>query len=386
MTELVDLRQYLNQEIIGDYLQERLPGLKDSPLQDFLIFSREKGMGQDKGAAARKQFVEQLQRAGSLLRKGELVAFPTETVYGLGASALKPEAINKIFQAKGRPQDNPLIIHIVEEGQLERLVAKMPPSAYNLAEKFWPGPLTLVLEKEDGVPGEVTAGLPSVAVRMPAHPLALALIHECGEPLAAPSANISGRPSPTRAEHVHKDLAGQIAMIIDGGPCPVGLESTVIDCTREPHVLLRPGGLPLEILQGEIPGLELDPSLRPGGQAEKALAPGMKYRHYSPGVPVFLYEGKEELLQEHLKKSVRAGEKTGLLVHDKGKWGKWIKENLVEERLIILKSLSGYSLFSRLRELDLAGAESILIEGVGQEGLGLTIMNRLRKAATKIYS
>lgn len=385
MTEILDLRPYLNRQTVRNYFLEHLPHLKLEVIEDFLNSIYPVPLEGEAVSSSGEDFIKLLQRAGFCLVKGGLVAFPTETVYGLGANAMNPAAVKKIFRAKGRPHDNPLIVHISSFEELPELVEGFTGVGERLAEEFWPGPLTLVLPKKAGVPGEVTAGLDTVAVRMPAHPLALALIHEAGVPVAAPSANLSGRPSPTRAEHVREDLQGKIEMILDGGPCPVGLESTVIDCTRQPPVILRPGGLALEILREEVPVLELDPALKAGEKVEKALSPGMKYRHYSPHTPVILYEGSGKRLKQDLYHLVAEGQMIGLLVREPEKWKNWIKENLATPSKVVVRPLSSYTLFSELRALDRGDIKTILVEGCSEHGLGLAIMNRLRKAATRIY-
>ncbi len=236
---------------------------------------------------------EALSRAVELLRSGELVAFPTETVYGLGGLALDGNVIKKIFTAKGRPSDNPLILHIGQLRQLELLAREVPPVAYQLAKAFWPGPLTLILPKQFHLPDEVTGGLDSVAVRMPAHPLALALLQALGEPLAAPSANLSGHPSPTSASHVLEDLSGRIAAVVDGGECPLGLESTVLSLLDPKRpLLLRPGPISAQQLED---CLRIAVESRPE-EEQKRLSPGTRYRHYAPKAPLRLFFSEEELL------------------------------------------------------------------------------------------
>jgi len=252
--------------------------------------------------------------AAKALREGRLVAFPTETVYGLGANALDPQAVRRIFESKGRPLDNPLIVHIANISQLEPLVKEIPDRAEALIRAFWPGPLTLVMKKSELVPDEITAGLDTVAVRMPDNPVALRLIEEAGVPVAAPSANLSGRPSPTTYQHVLEDLNGRIEYIINGGPCKIGVESTVLDITSETPVILRPGGVTMEMLETVIGKVETDAVLKPE-DGKKPRSPGMKYRHYSPNAEMFLVEGESEevvrkinlLTSENSAKGLRTG-------------------------------------------------------------------------------
>ncbi len=324
---------------------------------------------------------DQIQEAAELLRQGQVVAFPTETVYGLGANALDPRAVEAIFAAKGRPQDNPLIVHIGSQNQVEELVREIPPEALLLMEKFWPGPLTLVLKKKDLVPDVVTAGLDTVAVRMPDHPAALELLRSTGFPLAAPSANISGRPSPTRAEHVYADLTGKIPAILDGGETGWGVESTVLDCTAEPFLLLRPGGVTLEDLRAVVPVQYGEPAS--GAKADQTpRSPGMKYRHYAPEALVFLVTGGAaapkilELSEPYLKR----GERVGVMT--------WNERTHLYPGLSVLPMGSegdlealAHSLYHLLRKADVLGLKALFIEGVSEDNLGLAIMNRLRKAA-----
>ena len=324
--------------------------------------------------------------AASLLQSGQLVAFPTETVYGLGANALQPEAVRAIFTAKGRPADNPLIVHIYDRSQLEPL-CDIPPGAQQLMDAFWPGPLTLLFPRKSTVPDVVTAGLPTVAIRMPSHPVAAALLKACALPVAAPSANASGRPSPTTAQHVLEDMDGKIPLIIDGGPCEVGLESTVLDlCHGQPRIL-RPGGITREMAQ-EALGREValaDSILRPLQPGEKALSPGMRYRHYAPHGQVTLVEGEEErvvaALEQLYQQAVAEGRSACVLCfsehveqlhacspHDIGS-----RENTAE---------IAHRLFDTLRRLDEEGMEVIYSEVLPPRGLGLAVMNRLGRAAS----
>ncbi len=322
--------------------------------------------------------------AGEIIRRGGLVAFPTETVYGLGANAFSPEAVQKIFQAKGRPPDNPLIVHIAQEGILEELVEHIPKKTWELVRRFWPGPLTVVLKKKSAVPPEVTAGLDTVAVRIPLHPAALALIKEAGLPIAAPSANLSGRPSPTTAQHVLEDMQGKVEALVDGGPCVVGLESTVLDLSSEKPLLLRPGGVTLEELQEVLGEVEVqDPTSL--GEEEVPSSPGLKYRHYAPGVPMYLVEGEPFRVRETIKQLCHEnslkGNKVGILVTAEN--AGYFQADAVE---VLGSRLSpqeiAASFFYSLRRLDASGVDLILAESFEEKGIGRALMNRLRKAAS----
>lgn len=312
------------------------------------------------------------------IKEGKLVAFPTETVYGLGADALNESAVKRIFEAKGRPPDNPLIVHIADFSQVYELVREVPEKAKMLAEKFWPGPLTIVLPKEDKVPYATTGGLDTVAIRMPAHEIALALIEESKRPIAAPSANISGKPSPTLAEHVADDFYGKIECIIDGGETKIGVESTVIDLTTEPPVLLRPGGLPLEEIEKVIGKIKIHPAVK-GKPVKLAKAPGMKYRHYAPEAQVVVIEGERKKVKEKIKELIKEYKAQGMKVGVMAT-GDFYEANayfnIGESEEEIAKNL-----FKALRELDKSGVDIILAEGVEERGLGLAVMNRLKKAA-----
>ena len=340
-----------------------------------------------------------------LLKNGEVVGFPTETVYGLGGLITQLEAIHKIFEAKNRPADNPLIVHISEFEMLQDLVLEISPQVKKLCQKFWPGPLTVLFEKSNVVPDLVTADLPTVAVRLPAHRVARRLISLAGAPVAAPSANLSGRPSPTTAEHVYHDLKGKIPLIIDSGKCELGVESTVIDVNKTPPLLLRPGGLNYEELKRMIPGLELlDSRSRENSESEKLIespsTPGLKYKHYSPGAYVILIKNPTE-------KSNRDLEKTWKKYNQKEKKIGWIHTRAkvclpdkikqaprtsvidladapeIDDRENNLE-LVARELFSSLRSLDGEGAEVIIVEGTGYKKEGLAVMNRLEKAASEI--
>ncbi|WP_010677210.1 L-threonylcarbamoyladenylate synthase [Bacillus timonensis] len=321
----------------------------------------------------------QIKEAANLLQADEVVAFPTETVYGLGANALSDEAVAKIYEAKGRPSDNPLIVHISTIGQLQQIAQDIPEQAKSLIKKFWPGPLTLVLKrKENAVSKKVTAGLETVAIRMPSHPVALALITASGLPLAAPSANLSGKPSPTLAKHVADDLTGKIAGILDGGATGVGLESTVLDCSGDIPVILRPGGVTKEQLEEVCGVVEVDRAILEEGQAPKS--PGMKYKHYAPTAPLSIVNGSMEFIQTLVKEKQHEGLKVGILTTTEG-------ENKYEADQIIacgsredLESVAN-RLYDVLRLFDESGVDVIFSESFPSEGIGQAIMNRLTKAA-----
>lgn len=327
---------------------------------------------------------EAIARAAALLREGELVAFPTETVYGLGADALNPGAVGKIFAAKGRPADNPLIMHIHEPGQLEGLVT-IPEGAMALMARFCPGPLTILMPRTSRVPDIVTAGLDTVAVRMPSHPVARSLLKASGVPIAAPSANLSGKPSPTTAAHVLRDLNGRVPLIIDGGPCGVGLESTVLDLCHGAPCILRPGAVTREMLQDVLGQVEVaDSVLRPLREGEAARSPGMRYRHYAPEGRITLVTGAEEDVVAALALLCRRAEAQGKRAcvlcftqhmkaladchpHDLG------HRNRPEETAV--------RLFDILRQLDDEGMDLIYSEALSTDGVGLAVMNRLGRAA-----
>ena len=327
---------------------------------------------------------ETLALAARLLAEGELVAFPTETVYGLGAHALDKEAVLGIFAAKGRPADNPLIVHIHDRSQLEG-ICEVNDQALRLMDAFWPGPLTIILPRKAAVPNEVTANLDTVAVRMPSHPVALALLKACKLPIAAPSANRSGKPSPTSARHVFDDMDGRIPLIIDGGESDVGLESTVISLVGEKPCILRPGGVTKAMLEEVLGPVDLAGSiLRPLEKGEKALSPGMMYKHYSPDGQVTLIEGEESAVVEALRHlyahAASEGHRACVMCftehvaaladchpHDIGS-----KDDPTEV---------ARRLFATLRGLDDEKMDVIFSEVVPPEGVGLAIMNRLGRAA-----
>ncbi|MBO9130084.1 L-threonylcarbamoyladenylate synthase [Bacillus sp. 165] len=320
----------------------------------------------------------QLQEAASLLQSGEVVAFPTETVYGLGADATSDEAVEKIFLAKGRPSDNPLIVHIATTEQLNTIVDEIPAKAEMLIQRFWPGPLTLVLPKKEGISHRVTAGLSTVAVRMPDHPIALALIKQANVPVAAPSANRSGRPSPTLAAHVYEDLNKKVAGIVDGGATGVGVESTVLDCTSAVPVILRPGGVTKEQLEAVIGEVDVDAALKDETQTPKS--PGMKYTHYAPNAPLTIVEGTREFLQQLVNQKKEQGLKTGILTTEENA-SFYVGDVIVAcGRREALTTVAA-KLYDALRAFDTAQVDVIFSESFPQEGIGIAIMNRLQKAS-----
>lgn len=325
-----------------------------------------------------------LAQAAALLKQGELVAFPTETVYGLGADALRPEASKKIYTAKGRPSDNPLIIHVAEFEALYHIAKEVPESAKRLAAKFWPGPLTMILPKSEAVPYETTGGMDTVAIRMPDHPLALALIKAGGGYVAAPSANTSGRPSPTLAEHVYQDLSGKVAMILDGGAVGIGLESTIVDLSEEIPMILRPGYITKEMLEEVIGEVQVDPGLIAADSDVKPKAPGMKYRHYAPKANLVIVKGEPEAVVDRInamtKEHLAAGKKVGVIGTD---------ETIVLYEATVIKSIGSRQdedsiarhLYAILREYDEMDVDCIFSESFATPRIGHAIMNRLLKAA-----
>lgn len=327
---------------------------------------------------------ESIARAAELIRAGGLAAFPTETVYGLGANALDADAVRRIFEAKGRPGDNPLIAHISAVDQLAPLIAVEPsPAARALMDAWWPGPMTLIFPKSNAVPDAVTAGLDTVAVRLPAHPAARALIDAAGVPIAAPSANRSGRPSPTTAAHVLADMDGRIPLILDGGPCAVGVESTVIDLSGDVPRVLRPGGVTPQMISDVCGGAGVDPAvMRPLGDGEVARSPGMKYRHYAPSGALTVVQGADNAVQPAIRRlydeALAAGRRPLILALDGhlSAYG--------ERRALALGAdaeAMARSIFARLREADALGADVLFSEAVPADGVGLAVMNRLGRAA-----
>ncbi len=329
--------------------------------------------------------IKKIRYCAEVLKVGGLVAFPTETVYGLGANALDEKAVKSIFEAKGRPSDNPLIVHISDKDKLKGLVSDIPPEALALTDRFWPGPLTVILRKSALVPATITAGLDTVAVRMPSHPVALALIKESGLPVAAPSANTSGKPSPTNAKHVIDDLLGKVDVIIDAGISKIGLESTVLDLTTDPPTVLRPGGITLKQLKSVIPGIEIEPLLLSKPDRNyRPKSPGMKYTHYSPKADVVIIEGNlAEVIEKILglaEEYAIKGKSVGILATEQ------TKELYGGQEVISLGDRDkpetiAANLFWALREFDGKKVDVILAEGIDYAGIGLAVMNRMNKAA-----
>lgn len=333
---------------------------------------------------ADKLDMEAIQRGGEILKQGGLVAFPTETVYGLGGDALNPQASMKIYAAKGRPSDNPLIVHIAEFDKLAPIVAEVPEKAKILARKYWPGPLTMILPKSDLVPGETTGGLDSVAVRFPSDRIAQELIKAAGGYVAAPSANTSGRPSPTTAQHVEEDLGEAIEMIIDGGQVGIGLESTIVDFTEDIPVVLRPGYISLEMLQETLGDVRMDKGLIAADSKIRPKAPGMKYRHYAPKGQLTLVEGDKDKVIAKINELVREKKEEGYKVGVIG-----TDETLDAYHADILRSIGSRqkpesvaaNLYRILREFDDLECDYMYSESFFEQGLGNAIMNRMLKAA-----
>ncbi len=328
--------------------------------------------------------MEAIQKAGEILKKGGLVAFPTETVYGLGGNALDPKASMKIYAAKGRPSDNPLIVHIADIKDLAKITTEIPEGARILAEKYWPGPLTMILPKADSVPKETTGGLDSVAVRFPSDRIAQELIRAAGGFVAAPSANTSGRPSPTMAEHVEEDLGDAIEMIIDGGQVGIGLESTIVDFTEDVPVVLRPGYISLEMLKETLGDVRMDRGLLITDSSVHPKAPGMKYRHYAPKADLSIVEGPQDeviaCINRLTHEAVENGLKAGIIATDETK--DQYSDGLVlsigsreEEETI------AHHLYEVLRDFDEAQVNVIYSEAFYTPRMGQAIMNRLLKAA-----
>jgi L-threonylcarbamoyladenylate synthase len=326
-----------------------------------------------------------IERAADLLRAGEVVVFPTETVYGLGADALQMGAVERIFAAKGRPFNDPLIVHIAGEEALEQLVSSIPGQAKLLARAFWPGPLTLILPRSPLVPKLVTAGLETVAVRMPRHPVALALIRAAGSPIAAPSANRFMHVSPTTAQHALADLGGRVPLILDGGPCEVGVESTVLDLCSSAPTILRPGGVSLEALRAVLPDVQ-PPQLIKAPHTSALQSPGQLLTHYAPAVPLLLFDGPQETMRTAMLAEVRhrleRGERVGVLVadediaafRDSGAVVRTLGDAAAPEQVAA-------ALFACLRAMEEANVQVILSRSFDEHGLGLAIRDRLLKAA-----
>jgi len=330
--------------------------------------------------------IEKIRLAADFIRKGGLVAFPTETVYGLGADALNPNAVSDLFRAKKRPLDNPPIVHVGSVRDVYRLARTVTSEVARLMDIFWPGPLTLVVKRSAIVPDVTVAGLDTIAIRMPKHNVALAMLRESHCPIAAPSANLAGKPSPTTAEHVLDDLYGRIDAILDAGPTCIGVESSVLDMTVDPPQILRPGGAPYEDVKKVLGAV----TLHPMALAEKKMhienvrSPGMKHRHYAPNATMILVEGKTSAIMNKVKElaefHMQKGKKVGVLATD---------ETLKCYRADVVKSLGSRNdlpaiaknLFKLLREFDSETVDVIISEGIPAEGLGLAVMNRLRKAS-----
>ena len=339
---------------------------------------------------------DRIQRAAAILKEGGLVAFPTETVYGLGAVALQPEAAKRIYAAKGRPSDNPLIVHIADFDAVYRIAREIPPQAEALADAFWPGPLTMIFQKTEAVPYETTGGLDTVAVRMPSHPAVLALIRESGGYIAAPSANTSGRPSPTLAKHVWEDLSGRIPLILDGGEVGIGIESTIVDLSGIEKdedgkwisdgipMILRPGYITGEMIADVIGAVREDPGLLAEDAQVRPKAPGMKYRHYAPRAELVIVSGAPQKVAERInaltEENRRRGEKTGVLC---------ASESCGQYQADIVKCIGSrededsiaQGLYAALREMDERGADRIYAESFSDLRIGSAVMNRLQKAA-----
>ena len=322
-------------------------------------------------------------KAAGVIQEGGLVAFPTETVYGLGADALNPDAVRKIYEAKGRPSDNPMIIHVASKEEATRYVKNVPPAGELLMEAFWPGPLTLIFPKADIVPMETSGGLDTVAIRFPKHPVARWLIELSGRPIAAPSANSSGKPSPTKASHVFFDLKGKVELILDGGSCGFGIESTIVDVTGEIPCLLRPGSVTLEMLEEVLGRVLVDPVVLDAEAKGKPKAPGMKYIHYSPLAKVTLVLGAEKKVANKINSLIDSTkEKAGVLASDQ------TLSYYDSEKCLVLSlgdrdkpETLAANLFKMLRKFDFLGVNQVYAEGFSEKELGLAIMNRLKKAA-----
>ncbi len=327
---------------------------------------------------------EILTKAGSIIREGGLVAFPTETVYGLGGDALNPESSRKIYAAKGRPSDNPLIVHVASMEDVEAIVDEVPEAAYRLAEAFWPGPLTMIMNKNDKVPHETTGGLDTVAIRMPNNEIALELIRQSGGYIAAPSANTSGRPSPTLARYCVEDLSGKIEMIIDGGQVGIGLESTIVDLTSEEPMILRPGYITQDMLKEVLGQVTIDRTIIDAASTQKPKAPGMKYRHYAPKGSLTIIQGNQKDVVDYInaraKEAMEEGKRVGIIGTD-------ATRDLYSADVIKSvgnredESSIAHELFKVLREFDDENIDVMFSESFDDSGIGQAIMNRLLKAA-----
>ena len=326
-----------------------------------------------------------IEYAGQILRDGGLVAFPTETVYGLGANALDPDAVKKIYDAKSRPSDNPLIVHVDDIEWLDKLAVNVSDTTYKLANAFWPGPLTIIMEKSTLVPLETSGGLHTVGIRIPKNDAARKLIRSARVPISAPSANTSGNPSPTKAAHVYQDLNGKIPLILDGGSCQMGIESTIIDVTAQIPCILRPGSVTKEMLQAEIGHVEIDKNILEDTYLQSApKAPGMKYKHYAPKAKVTVFVGDELCVSNTINKvaSTKDDVKIGILATDQTKKF-YSNENFFVLSLGDRNNLNSVAskLFDALRQFDDKEIEQVYAEGFNETELGLSIMNRLKKSA-----
>ncbi|WP_090394887.1 L-threonylcarbamoyladenylate synthase [Pseudobutyrivibrio sp. C4] len=332
--------------------------------------------------------MEYISEASEILRKGGLVAFPTETVYGLGGDAKDKEASRKIYAAKGRPSDNPLIVHIARFSQLQEISKDLPENAKKLADAFWPGPLTMVVNKNEVIPYETTGGLDTVAVRMPNNPIALALIEESGCMIAAPSANTSGRPSPTKASHVYEDLSGKIDAILDGGAVDIGLESTIVDLTEDVVTILRPGYINMEMLKEVVGEVRIDPGIvyndKGTTSGAKPKAPGMRYKHYAPKGDLTIISGDEDKvvakINELTKAAIDAGSKVGIIATSE------TADRYSDGQILVIGDRSdegsiAHNLYDILRKFDELGVDLIYSESFATPNMGQAIMNRLLKAA-----
>ena len=331
-----------------------------------------------------KKAKEELRKAGEIIKEGGLVAFPTETVYGLGGDALNPDSSKKIYAAKGRPSDNPLIVHVYRFEDVEKIVEDVPEAARKLAKAFWPGPLTMIMNKNDKVPYETTGGLDTVAIRMPNNEIALKLIEQSGGYIAAPSANTSGRPSPTLARYCIEDLTGKIEMIIDGGQVGIGLESTIVDLTSEVPMILRPGYITADMLKDVLGEISIDRTIIDSSSTQRPKAPGMKYRHYAPKGQLTIVQGSQDKVVEYIntmtQKAVLDGKRVGVIGTDSTR-------NLYDAEVV--KSVGSrddektiaHELFKVLREFDDENIDVMFSESFDENGIGQAIMNRLLKAA-----
>lgn len=326
-----------------------------------------------------------MEKAGRIIREGGLVAFPTETVYGLGANALDADAVKKIFEAKGRPQDNPLIVHISDMAEIKPLVGDIPPAAKKFMDKFWPGPMTLILPKTELIPDVTSAGLSSIGIRMPSNKIARALIKAANVPIAAPSANISGRPSPTDVERCIEDLDGKVDYILGGDMCEFGVESTVIDCTIKPSCILRPGRITLEMLKEIEKDTYIDPAImKKPDKNIRPKAPGMKYRHYAPKAKVKIVKGDlkktiakiNEMVQNYIDENKKVGiiatDETQIYYKDALVISLGSRKNMIE----VSKNL-----FETLRSFDDNNVDIVISEAFSEKGVGVAVMNRLQKSA-----